>query len=267
VTLAGRNPEKGARAVEAIRSVTAGADIRFQQVDLASLRSIESAAGRFLEEGRAIDILLNNAGIMSPPMRRETEDGFEAQFGTNHLGHFALTARLLPLLRQSKAARVVNVTSIAHRYGGIRFDDLQSRQRYKAGVAYCQSKLAVAIFALHLQRLSERKGWTFQSMAVHPGFAGTNLFAAEQGSSALMTMISEKLLVPLIGQSASEGARPLVYGALSSDARGGHLYGPTGRFEMRGPPGECKFAKTALEDETAERLWRVSEELCGLKFG
>lgn len=265
VIIAGRNPVKGNAAVSEVQKAAPQADVRFESLDLADLSSVSSMADRLLATGRAIDLLLNNAGIMSPPVRRVTADGFEAQLGTNHLGHFALTVRLLPLLRKSTAARVVNVTSLAHRYTKIDFDDLQSERRYKAGIAYCQSKLAVAMFSRSLQHHADAGGWPIQSMAAHPGFAGTNLFAAEQGASAFMTILSKNIIVPLIGQSATDGARPLIHAATSPDAQGGKLYGPTGFMEMRGKVGECAFAKAALDDTAAERLWQVSEDLCGLK--
>lgn len=265
--IAGRNPTKGQAALAQIAAAVPGADIRFELLDLAALASVKDFAGRMVREGHAIDLLVNNAGIMSPPKRRVTVDGFEAQFATNHLGHFALTAGLLPLLLKSDAARVVNVTSIAHRIGRMDFDDLQSERKYQPGVAYCRSKLAVALFARTLHQRAQTHGWRIASMAAHPGFAGTNLFAAEGGSKSVMTLLSTRILVPLLGHSASAGSAPILHAALSPDAQSGRLYGPTGFLEMRGATGECPFGAGALDDAAGDRLWRLSEELAGVSFG
>lgn len=266
VIVAGRNAAKGEVALARIAAEVPRARARFEMLDLADLASVAALGRRLVAEDRPVDVLINNAGIMMPRQRRLTVDGFEAQFGTNHLGHFALTAHLLPLLRRARAARVINVTSLAHRQGKIDFDDLQAERRYNAGQAYCHSKLAVALFARRLNALAEHAQWPLTSVAVHPGFSGTNLFAAEQGSSSLLTFLSEKVAVPLLGQSAADGARPLLHAALAADVRGGALYGPTGFMEMRGPAGECAYGKAALDDAVAERLWQVSEQLTGVRF-
>ncbi len=266
VILAGRNRDKGQAAVVQLGQRSFDARIRFQQLDLADLSSVAALGARLQSEGRAIDILVNNAGIMSPPRRKISADGFEAQFATNHLGHFALTAQLLPLLRQSVSARVVHVTSLAHYHGKLDFGDLQSESKYRPGVAYCRSKLAVALFARAFQRLAAQRLWPIASMAAHPGFSGTNLFAAQGGGSSFMAILAKRVLVPLIGQSAADGALPILFAAVSPKAQGGKLYGPSGFMEMRGPPGERKFSDLALDDEAADRLWRISEELTGMRF-
>lgn len=266
ITLAGRNPDKGGAAVLHIHQTVPGANVRFENLDLTELASVSAFAGRLCGEGEPIDILINNAGIMMPPQRRLTADGFEAQFGTNHLGHFALTAQLLPLLRKSAGCRVVNVTSIAHKQGRIEFDNLQGEKRYDAGAAYCLSKLAVAMFALELQKLAHARRWPITSLAAHPGFAGTNLFAAEQGKRSLLTLLSEKLVIPLLGHSSSDGAKPLVHAAVAANIRPGALYGPTGFMEMRGAAGECAFSKRACDDAASRRLWEYSEILCKVRF-
>jgi NAD(P)-dependent dehydrogenase (short-subunit alcohol dehydrogenase family) len=265
VTLAGRNPDKGGAAISQAQQAVPGANVRFEALDLADLSSVKAFADRMIAEGEPLDILINNAGIMMPRQLRRTADGFEAQMGTNHLGHFALTARLLPLLCKSNAARVVNVSSLAHRQGKIDFDNLKGEKLYNPGLAYCQSKLAVALFARQLQKQAEVSDWPIISLTAHPGFAGTNLFAAEQGKRSLLTFFSEKLAIPLLGQSAAAGALPLVHAAVVEDVRPGALYGPTGFMEMRGPPGLCSYAKGALDDETARRLWQVSEQMVNLK--
>ncbi|CAN7269776.1 SDR family oxidoreductase [Phenylobacterium sp. LjRoot225] len=267
VVLAGRNPQKGAAAVAQIKAAAPDANIAFELLDLASLASVAAFADRLQSCDAAVDLLVNNAGIMSPPTRQTTADGFEVQFGVNYLGHFALTARLLPLLRKNVAARVVSVTSIAHRFGAIDFDDLQSERRYRPGLAYCQSKLAQAMFAVELQRRSDAAGWGLTSLAAHPGFAGTDLFANGPGIKSLTTFFSRNVLVPLLGHSAAAGARSLVYAAASPHAVGGALYGPTGLMEMKGEPGPRTLAPTATDAEAAARLWRTSEDLAAATFG
>lgn len=261
VILAGRNTEKGLAAALAIAPASRPEAARFSPLDLADLASVTEFGERALADGHPIDLLINNAGIMSPPLRRLSKDGFEVQFATNHLGHFALTTQLLPLLCRSEAARVVHVTSLAHLHGALDFDDLQSEAKYSAGAAYCHSKLAVALFALELHRRALRHGWPISSIAAHPGFSGTNLFAAEGGEKGIMTILSKHVLVPLIGQSAVDGALPILFAAASPLAQSGKLYGPTGFMDMKGAPGERKFGPEALKEDIAERLWNVSEEL------
>ena len=266
VILAGRNREKGQEAVATIRALTPEGQVEFEEMDLADLESVAGFAKRMVARGQAVDLLINNAGIMSPPKRRTTRDGFEVQFGVNHLGHFALTAQLLPLLRAAKAARVVHVTSLAHHFAKLDFDDLQNERHYKPGVAYSQSKLAVALFARELQKRSEAAGWGIASLAAHPGYASTNLIAAEQGSKGFMSLLGAYLVGPLLGQSAAAGALPTLMAATSPDAVGGELYGPTGFMSMKGAPGRCAYHKNALDDDAARRLWEVSEQLTGLSF-
>jgi len=266
VILAGRNPQKGDEAVARIKDAWFGAKAAFEPLDLASLRSVAEFAERLSSRVGHVDLLVNNAGIMSPPRRELTADGFELQFGVNYLGHFALTARLLPLLRRSAAPRVVSVTSLAHRYAAMNFDDLQSARRYQAGRAYCQSKLAQALFAVELQRRSEQAGWGLASLAAHPGYAGTDLFQNGQGARSLSNLLSRHLIVPLIGQSAEAGARPILYAAISDRAGGGELYGPTGFMQMKGPPGPNDFAPAAKDLAVAARLWSLSEDLAQVRF-
>jgi NAD(P)-dependent dehydrogenase (short-subunit alcohol dehydrogenase family) len=266
VILAGRNPEKGADAVRRIKDAWFGANATFRPLDLASLRSVAEFAERLQADVGRVDLLVNNAGIMSPPRRQTTADGFELQFGVNYLGHFALTARLLPLLRRSAAPRVVSVTSLAHRYAAIEFDDLQSQRRYQAGRAYCQSKLAQALFAVELQRRSEQAGWGLASLAAHPGYAGTDLFQNGAGARSLSNLLSRYVVIPLIGQSAQAGALPILFAATSEGAAGGGLYGPTGFMTMKGPPGRNEFAAAAKDPDAAARLWTLSEDLAQVRL-
>jgi NAD(P)-dependent dehydrogenase (short-subunit alcohol dehydrogenase family) len=207
---------------------------------------------------------------MLPPARHVTEDGFELQFGTNYLGHFALTAHLLPLLRAGAAPRVVSLSSAAHKMqAAIHFDDLQWTRRFNSWQAYAQSKLAMLIFALELQRHSDAGGWGLMSNAAHPGYARTGLQSAGPGlgrTSPSMVETLSNLFGPLVSQSAAEGALPTLFAATSPDAKPGGYYGPKGWMELKGPPGEAVISPRAQERDLGARLWRVSEELTGVTF-
>lgn len=263
VILGGRNREAGSAAVERIKASAPHGEARFLAVDLADLASVAAFANAVLAEAPQVDVLLNNAGVMSPPQRTLTRQGVELQFGVNHLAHFALTAHLLPALRRAGRARVVSVSSIAHRYGDLDLDDYNGDASYHPGIFYCRSKLAQAIFAIELQRRSDAEGWGLDSLAVHPGFARTNLFRGRDRGGDRMGPAVGLILGYLVGHSAQAGAQSLVYGCTSPEVRGGGLYGPRGLFEMRGRPGACKFAQNALRPETAQRLWYLSRELSG----
>jgi len=267
VILAGRNDAKGAEAIRRIRTTVPGAKVRFEKVDLASLASVTAFADRLAAQGRAIDILVNNAGVMAPPRRKTTEDGFELQFGTNHLAHFALTGHLLPLLRRGKQSRVVTVSSLMHRMGAdIHFDDLQWTRKYNANGAYAQSKLANLLFALELQRLSDAHGWGLMSNAAHPGGSKTDLIANGIGADTLAGKISSRV-VGLLGQSAAQGALPTLYAATSPNAEPGGYYGPNGFFEMKGAVDSAFISAKANDAELAHRLWEISEKLTGVQWG
>lgn len=266
VVIVGRNGAKGADAVAGILAAAPNARITFDMLDLASQASIQALSERMLADGRPIGLLVNNAGIMSPPSRLLTEDGFELQFGVNHLGHFALTAGLMPLLRKAENARVVSVTSMAMHYAKADFSDAQSAQAYRPGVAYCRSKLFQAMFAKELQHRSDRHDWGVSSFAAHPGFAATNLFGAEQGAGGVQRVISKYIIAPVLGQSAEAGAQPILFAANSSAAQPGALYGPKGLFEMKGPPGPCKFAAPVDDPGARAQLWDLSETLIGRSF-
>jgi len=266
VIVAGRNPQKGAEAVRALKAATPGADVAFEALDLADLAAIRAFAERMIACGEPIDLLINNAGVMMPPKRRTTVDGFELQFGTNHLGHFALTGRLLPLLRAATAARVVGVSSGAHHSGRIRFDDLQWTEGYRPWAAYAQSKLANLMFARELQRRSTAEGWGVASIAAHPGYARTELIANGPGLGGPMAIVSG--VVGLVAsQSAAEGALPTLLAATAPEARPGGYYGPKDMMELKGPPVPARVAKPAQDEAAARRLWSVSEDLTGVRFG
>jgi NAD(P)-dependent dehydrogenase (short-subunit alcohol dehydrogenase family) len=269
VILAGRNTEKGRAAVAAIAGRHPGAHIRFSLLDLASLASVAAFAAALASEQSALDLLVNNAGVMSLPKRRVTTDGFEMQFGTNYLGHFALTARLLPLLRASNAARVVQVSSIAHRAGRIDFADLQCERHYRPWPVYAQSKLAMLLFALALQRHSDAARWGLLSNAAHPGWSRTDLFAngpRMDGNADILTRLSA-LAAPLLSQSAARGALPILFAATSPAATGGGYYGPNGVFEMKGEVSPARIMPQGRDMIVAERLWDQSEALTGVRFG
>ncbi len=263
VILTGRDGQKGQSAIEKIGREVTGAKIAFESLDLANLASIVAFAER-MQTRPSLDLLINNAGVMALPRRQTTADGFEMQFGTNHLGHFALTARLLPLLRLASAPRVVSVSSLAHRTGLIDFSDLQGERIYSPWKAYGQSKLACLIFALELQRRSDAAGWKVTSIAAHPGFARTNLFSS--GPGGLLSMATD-VAAPFFGHSAAEGARPLLFAATSPQAIAGGYYGPGGFGELRGSPARALIMPQARNTAVAARLWEVSADLTGTSFG
>ncbi len=263
VTIAGRNPAKGAEAVSSIRSAVPGATVRFEQLDLADLKSVRGFGERLVAERQNLDLLINNAGVMVPPQRQETADGFELQFGTNYLGHFALTAYLMPLLRKGRNARVVSLSSIAASDGQINFDDLQGKD-YRSMRVYSQSKLACLMFGLELQRRSDAAGWGVTSIAAHPGISATELLHNGPGRWS-PTSIARTLLWFMF-QPPAQGALPTLYAATSPQAQPGGYYGPSGFREIRGLPAPAKVPPQAKDRATSERLWRVSEELSGVSF-
>jgi NAD(P)-dependent dehydrogenase (short-subunit alcohol dehydrogenase family) len=265
VILAGRNGEKGAQSIDKILAEVPDAKIRFEEIDLARLASIASFSERIKASRAAVHLLINNAGVMAPPTRRTTANGFEVQFGTNHLGHFALTGHMLPLLQAAARPRVVTVSSGMHHVGRIHFEDLQFKKRYRPTAAYAQSKLANLMFALELQRRSDANGWGLMSNAAHPGYALTDLISNGPGTTGLSYRFSA-LLALFLAHSPAAGALPTLYAATSVDARPSGYYGPSGTFELIGPPGNARISKRALDQEVAARLWDVSEQLTGVVF-
>jgi NAD(P)-dependent dehydrogenase (short-subunit alcohol dehydrogenase family) len=262
VILTGRDDQKGHAAIEKIGREIADAKVSYERLDLASLASIDDFAQR-IGARPTLDLLVNNAGIMALPRRQTTADGFEMQLGTNYLGHFALTARLMPLLRREAGSRVVSVSSLAHRTGLIDFDDLQGERLYSPWKAYGQSKLACLMFALELQRRSDAGGWKLISNAAHPGFARTNLFASGPGG---VVSLATDFAAPFFAHSAANGARSIVFAATSPEARPGAYYGPGGFGELRGKPARAMIMPQARNPVTAAKLWKVSEELTGTSF-
>ena len=266
VVMACRDPERGAAAADHVRSEVPQATVDLQQLDLASLASIEQFAKRVQSAYDGVDLLVNNAGVMAIP-RSTTVDGFETQFGTNHLGHFALTGQLLDLIRDRDGSRIVTVSSNGHKAGWIRFDDLMGERRYSKWLAYTQSKLANLLFMFELQRRLERIGARTISVAAHPGWAATNLQAVgpQLSGNRLMGWASG-LANDLFGQSPDDGALPTLYAATAPDVSGGEYFGPSQLFENRGAPKRVTATSRARDETVAARLWSVSEELTGIRF-
>lgn len=265
VILAGRNPKKGAAAIARIRSEVPSAAIGFEQLDLASLKSVAALAERLRDRRDSLDLLINNAGVMVPPQREETADGFELQLGTNYLGHFALTGQLLPLLRKGRDARVVTVSSIVARNGAIDFDDLNAERSYRPMSLYSQSKLACLMFAFELQRHSEAGGWGVASIAAHPGVSRTDLLHNAPGRWSAMGMA--RTFMWFMFQPVAQGALPTLFAATSPQAKPGAYYGPDRLSEARGYPAASRVPPQALDRVAAARLWQVSEELTATRSG
>jgi NAD(P)-dependent dehydrogenase (short-subunit alcohol dehydrogenase family) len=267
VVLSGRNPTKGRSAEALIRKQYKNANVRFEVADLARLASVANFADRMISAGRPIDILVNNAGVMALRERGTTTDGFETQFGTNYLSHFALTGRLLPLLKPAKA-RVVQLSSIAHRPGKVRLDDLNYEQGYKPFPVYQQSKLAMLMFAIELDRRSAANGWGLTSVAAHPGIATTDLVA---NGPSVGANVFVRTIIPIaeriLGHSAAAGALPTLMAATMLGVKGGQYFGPQGWLELKGPPGPGKIEKHALDADVGLKLWEESERLTGVTFG
>ncbi len=263
VLLACRSATKGDEAAASIKGSVPAAVVEVASLDLADLGSVREFAEARAASGPALDVLINNAGIMAAP-RRLTKDGFESQFGTNHLGHFALTGLLLPALLKAPAPRVVAVSSFLHRRGTMRFDDLQGERKYDRWGAYGQSKLANLMFCFELQRRATDAGAPLISTAAHPGYASTNLqFAAtDRFYEKAFGWIGNRL----IAQSADMGALPTLYAATVPDLPGGTFVGPGGRKEQRGYPTVVTAARKAYDEEDWRRLWEVSEQLTGVQY-
>ncbi|UYN99400.1 MAG: SDR family oxidoreductase [Devosia sp.] len=263
VIIAGRNAEKGAAAIAGIRAAVPGARVSFGQLDLADLTSVAAFAENIAQRHDRLDLLINNAGVMVPPTRQETADGFEMQFGTNYLGHFALTAHLLPLLRKGEQPRVVSLSSVAARDGRIDLDDLQSNP-YVPMRAYSQSKLACLMFAFELQRRSAAGGWGIASLAAHPGISRTDLLHNGPGRGSLVGRV--RSLFGFLLQSAAQGALPTLYAATAPAAQPGGYYGPDMLNEIRGYPAPSKVPPQANDVPMAQQLWSASERLAGVTF-
>ena len=257
VVMACRDLEKGRAAAARIEADGIAGALDVMVLDLADLASVRSFSGAFHDRFDRLDLLINNAGVMWPPASK-TADGFELQFGTNHLGHFALTARLLDLLRRTTRSRVVTVSSVSHRFGTIDFDDLHWESRpYRPNRAYGQSKLANLLFAYELQRRLDRARIETISVAAHPGYTSTDL----QRYSGVHRLLSRIFAMP-----PWRGALPTLYAATATDVEPGGYYGPDGLGEIRGYPTRVRSSSESTAEDVAARLWRVSEDLVGAQL-
>lgn len=267
VVMACRNADKAEAAARTVRAGSSGANVRVEALDLSNLSSVRVFAEKMCRELTQLHLLVNNAGIMAVP-RAVTADGFEMQLGTNHLGHFALTGLLLGPLLATESARVVTVSSGAHHYGKMDFDDLMGERRYEKWRTYCQSKLANLLFFHELDRRLRRAGKALKSVAAHPGYAATNLQyvgPALEGSKighVVMTLGNR-----VIAQSAAMGALPTLRAAADPAATSGTYYGPSGFRELRGSPVIVRTSRRARSEEDARRLWGISESLTGVVYG
>src|SRR3954451_1579849 len=266
VVLGCRDARRGADAESRIREAVPEASVDLRSLDLASLASVGDFAKGVRSTYDGIDLLVNNAGVMAIP-RGTTADGFEMQFGTNHLGHFALTGQLIEAMRGRAGSRVVTVSSTAHKPGRIDFDDLMSERSYRKWRAYSQSKLANLLFSYELQRKLAAAGAATISVAAHPGYASTNLQAVgplESGNKLMGLLMN--LGNGLFAQSDEQGALPQLYAAVSPDVNGGEYFGPSGFQEQRGAPKRVDSRPRSKDEAVAARLWQVSEELTGVRF-
>jgi NAD(P)-dependent dehydrogenase (short-subunit alcohol dehydrogenase family) len=263
-----RNPRKGEEAAARIRERIPDANVSLRALDLSSLASVEELGKTLLDEDRPLHILVNNAGVMTPPDRRTTADGFELQFGTNHLGHFALVHHLLPLLRAGRA-RVTSQVSVAANRNAINWDDLNWERSYNCMRAYSQSKIAFGLFGLELDRRSKAGGWGITSNLSHPGVAPTSLLAARPELGRAKDTLGVRLIRTLSARGVIVGTvhtaqLPALHAATSPEAKGGAFYGPSGPGHLGGPPAEQKPYSRLRGIEDAQRIWRMSEELVGV---
>lgn len=256
VILACRNESKAKQALEKIKLVKNDVKVTFEKLDLASLKSINDFCDVIKNKYEHIDVLVNNAGVMVPP-KSETEDGFELQFGVNHLGHFALTGKLLPLLEKSESPRIVCMSSIAHNMGKIDFSDINCKNsKYKKWARYSQSKLANLIFALELDSRLTKGGYKSRAIASHPGYSATDL-QRHTGS---------KFMNYIIAMSAEQGSLPAIFASTEQEALTYPYWGPAGGQEIRGWTGKAKINKKAKDKSVAKRLWDVSCELTSVDY-
>lgn len=265
--MASRNKAKADQALAAAKVENPSIQVDFIALDLADLKSVSAAAEAFKKKYQTLDILINNGGVAWHP-RKTTADGFELHFGTNHLGHFALGGLLLENLLQADAPRVVSIASIAHRFGKIHFDDLQLEKSYNMFASYGQSKMANLLYIFELSRLAQKAGVNLKAIAAHPGMSSTNLATSgiEGHGQNLLATIADRIQ-GLVTQSAYDGSLPTVRAATDPEAKGGDYYGPRDLFEAIGPPVKVGTNDYAKREDVAARLWQVSEELTGIRYG
>lgn len=257
VIMACRNPEKASKAKAQIIEHYPNANLELIGLDLSDLKSIDEFVETIKLRYTRLDVLINNAGVMVPPYTL-TPNGFELQFGVNHLGHFYLTAQLFDLLIRTPDSRVVPIASIAHKFGSINFSDIHSEHTYSKQKAYAQSKLANLLFSFELDRRLKAANLSTKAIAAHPGVSATNLVQYFPGIA--------KRLTPFVAQSAAAGAQPTLMAALCSQLKGGEYIGPSGFLEMYGRPTMVGSSKKSRNKELAEKLWTLSEQLVGVEF-
>jgi NAD(P)-dependent dehydrogenase (short-subunit alcohol dehydrogenase family) len=260
-----RNQAKGEAAADRIRTATPAARLDIRSLDLSSLDSIDKLVEDLVEEARPVHIMINNAGVMTPPSRRTTTDGFELQLGTNHLGHFALVTGLLPLLREGQA-RVTSQLSIAANYNAVNWDDMNWEKRYDGAKAYSSSKIALGLFALELQRRSDAGSWGIRSNLSHPGISPTNLLSAQPEIGRNQDTTSVKVIRVLSRRGIIVGtpdtaSLPALLAATGPDSLGGRLYGPRGALHLGGSPAEQKMYSRLTDVADGQRVWALSERL------
>jgi len=267
VVMAVRTMAKGEQARAEILAAHPGAKLDIRRVDLAELASVGEFADGLIADGTPVDVLVNNAGVMAPPTRMTTADDFELQFGSNFLGPFALTVRLLPLVLAAPGPRVVTMSSGVASYGRIRFDDPQWKRGYRPNLAYAQSKLADLMMTLHLADLARQRGWNLISNAAHPGFTRTNLQTAGASlgrDKPKRTPFNSLSILP--SQEVGPGTEPLLYAATSPDAVNGGYYGPSRWFGLVGPTTTIRPPRRARDAVIANRLWAEAERLTGVSL-
>ncbi|WP_432512265.1 SDR family oxidoreductase [Kineococcus sp. SYSU DK001] len=265
-----RNRTKGEAALARIRDQHPAAEVTLHDLDLSSLSSVAALGRRLQAEGAPINLLVNNAGVMTPPQRQTTADGLELQLGTNHLGHVALVAHLLPLLRAGRA-RVTSQISVAARSGSVNWPDLNWENSYRGMHAYRSSKIAFGLFGLELDRRSHAGGWGITSNLTHPGVAPTSLLAARpelqrERNTPQIAVIRRLSRAGVLVGTVDSAQLPALYAATAPQARGGRLYGPTGPGNLGGGPGEQPLYRPLRDRAEAGRVWTVSQELAGVSF-
>ncbi|MDC1221302.1 oxidoreductase [Salibacteraceae bacterium] len=261
VIMACRNLDKAKVAKASVLADNSNAQLTIMQLDLNDFTSVKSFASEYLSNHSQLDFLINNAGIMMPPCQK-TKDGFESQFGVNYLSHFLLTGLLIDVIKNTKNSRIVTVSSAAHKWGDIQFDDYNFEKAYDKRNAYGQSKLACLMFAYEMQRRLEKHGINTLSLAAHPGVSDTNLGKFLPGFVRGLA----KIIGPFIFNSAADGALPTLRAALDEKAKGGEYYGPDGKNEMKGKPVKVDSTDNSKDKEKAARLWSLSEELTGINY-
>ena len=267
VTLACRDQNRGDDALKRIMQRYPDAKVDVSILNLASLKSVREFSERYKASHESLDILVNNAAVMAVPERKVTEDGNELQFATNHLGHFALSANLLDLLAKGESARVVTVSSIAHKYGKLDFNDLQNENSYEGWAVYGMTKLCNLLFTLELDRKLKSKGIPIVAAASHPGVSKTNILSSGpvMGKKVLRTYLSE-IFAQQFAQTDEQGSLPVIHAATNPSVKGGEYFGPDGIFELRGKPTRVTPTTRAQDENTARQLWSASEKLTGTNF-